>query len=87
MAAVAPAALPAPDSDHVIFIGSGGGRMTTASQARATGGLWVVLDGTRVHVDPGPGALVHVRARSLSLDPTRLDPSCSRTSTSTTPGT
>jgi phosphoribosyl 1,2-cyclic phosphodiesterase len=47
--------------------------MTTASQARATGGLWVVLDGTRVHVDPGPGALVHVRARALGLDPTRLD--------------
>jgi phosphoribosyl 1,2-cyclic phosphodiesterase len=71
--AVTPAALPPPDSDQVIFVGSGGGRMTTASQARATGGLWVVLDGTRVHVDPGPGALVHVRARSLSLDPTRLD--------------
>src|SRR5437867_2598919 len=47
--------------------------MTTALQARATGGLWVVLDGARAHVDPGPGALVHVRARPLALDPTRLD--------------
>jgi phosphoribosyl 1,2-cyclic phosphodiesterase len=47
--------------------------MTTASQARATGGLWVVLDGTRLHVDPGPGALVHVRSRTLNLDPARLD--------------
>jgi phosphoribosyl 1,2-cyclic phosphodiesterase len=61
------------DPDHLIFVGSGGGRMTTASQARATGGLWVVLDGTRLHVDPGPGALAHVRARPLGLDPTRLD--------------
>ncbi len=47
--------------------------MTTATQARATGGLWVVLDGARLLVDPGPGALVHVRGRALALDPTRLD--------------
>ncbi|MGH7321461.1 MAG: MBL fold metallo-hydrolase [Candidatus Rokuibacteriota bacterium] len=65
--------LPSPDADQVIFVGSGGGRMTTATQARATGGLWIVLDGARVHVDPGPGALVHVRGRQLALDPTRLD--------------
>ena len=64
---------PSPDADQVVFVGSGGGRMTTALQARATGGLWVVLDGVRVHVDPGPGALVHVRSRALALDPTRLD--------------
>ena len=30
-------------------------------------------DGTRLHVDPGPGALAHVRGRSLGLDPSRLD--------------
>src|SRR5262249_45210901 len=64
---------PSPDADQVVFVGSGGGRMTTALQARATGGLWIVLDGVRLHVDPGPGALVHVRSRSLGLDPTRLD--------------
>jgi phosphoribosyl 1,2-cyclic phosphodiesterase len=67
------APLPPPDADQLIFVGTGGGRMTTATQARATGGLWVVLDGVRLHVDPGPGALVHVRSRSLALDPTRLD--------------
>jgi phosphoribosyl 1,2-cyclic phosphodiesterase len=47
--------------------------MTTAFQARATGGLWVVLDGARICVDPGPGALVHARARALRLDPAALD--------------
>jgi len=67
------ASVPAPDADQVIFIGTGGGRMTTATQARSTGGLWVVLDGVRVHVDPGPGALVHVRSRALALDPTGLE--------------
>ncbi|HEV8673088.1 MAG TPA: MBL fold metallo-hydrolase [Methylomirabilota bacterium] len=64
---------PPPDSDQVIFVGSGGGRMTTATQARATGGLWIVLDGVRIHVDPGPGALAHVRGRTLGLDPGGLD--------------
>jgi phosphoribosyl 1,2-cyclic phosphodiesterase len=64
---------PSRDRDQVIFIGTGGGRMTTALQARSTGGLWVVLDGVRVHVDPGPGALAHVRGRPLGLDPGRLD--------------
>ena len=65
--------VPAPDADQVVFVGTGGGRMTTALQARATGGLWVVLGGARVHVDPGPGALVHVRSRALGLDPATLD--------------
>jgi phosphoribosyl 1,2-cyclic phosphodiesterase len=47
--------------------------MAVASQARASGGLWAVLGGTRVHIDPGPGALVQVHTRSLRLDPGRLD--------------
>ena len=45
--------------------------MTT--QARASGGLWAVLGGARVHIDPGPGALAQCHARSLRLDPGRLD--------------
>jgi phosphoribosyl 1,2-cyclic phosphodiesterase len=63
---------PSPD-DQIVFLGTGGGRMTTASQARATGGLWLVLRGARLSVDPGPGALVHARARGLGLDPAELD--------------
>ena len=47
--------------------------MAVASQARASGGLWVALGGVRVHVDPGPGALVQCHTRSLRLDPSRLD--------------
>lgn len=61
------------DADQVIFVGTGGGRMTTALQARGTGGLWVVLDGARLAIDPGPGALAAVRSRGLGLDPSRLD--------------
>ena len=61
------------DPDQVVFVGTGGGRMTTAFQARATGGLWVCLDGARICVDPGPGALAHARGRALGLDPGVLD--------------
>jgi phosphoribosyl 1,2-cyclic phosphodiesterase len=61
------------DGDQVVFVGTGGGRMTTAFQARSTGGLWVCLDGIWVCVDPGPGALAHARGRALGLDPGVLD--------------
>ena len=62
-----------PSVDEIIFVGSGGGRMTTVTQLRATGGLWITLDGTNLAVDPGPGALVHYRSQKLGLDPARLD--------------
>jgi phosphoribosyl 1,2-cyclic phosphodiesterase len=47
--------------------------MAVSKQVRASGGLWAVLGDTRIHIDPGPGALVHCHARSLRLDPLRLD--------------
>ena len=60
---------PRRDADQIVFVGTGGGRMTTAFQARSTGGLWVCLDGVWVCVDPGPGALAHARGRALGLNP------------------
>ncbi len=60
-------------SDELIFLGTAGGRLTVAKQLRASGGFWALLHGTRLHVDPGPGALVHCHAKSLKLDPTTLD--------------
>ncbi len=69
---MSPAGTLPPDADQVIFVGTGGGRMTTAFQARSTGGLWIVLDGARLAIDPGPGALAHVRGRALELDPSTL---------------
>jgi phosphoribosyl 1,2-cyclic phosphodiesterase len=41
-----------------------------ARQILATGGLWLVLNGTEISLDPGPGAIVH--AKKKKLDPTRL---------------
>ncbi|MBI4608304.1 MAG: MBL fold metallo-hydrolase [Candidatus Rokubacteria bacterium] len=59
-------------ADELIFLGTAGGRMSVAKQLRASGGFWAVLGGTRLHVDPGPGALVHCHAKALKLDPTTL---------------
>lgn len=59
--------------DELIFIGTGGGRIVTATQIRSTSGMWVCLDGTRVALDPGPGALAHCFRTRPPLDPTTLD--------------
>ena len=64
-------------TDQLIFLGTAGGRMSVAKQLRASGGFWAVLGGTRIHVDPGPGALVHCHATGIKTiaarDHQRLD--------------
>lgn len=49
---------------RLTFLGSGGGRFATITQARATGGLYVE-DGVNLHLDPGPGALVNLHRAGL----------------------
>lgn len=44
--------------NELVFLGSGGGRVVLIRQLRATGGFRLHLDGVKIHVDPGPGALV-----------------------------
>lgn len=57
------------------FLGTGGGRFATLFQTRATGGIYLEDFSSekpfRVHIDPGPGALV--RAGENGIDPTRTD--------------
>lgn len=47
------------------FLGTGGGRFTTLFQERATGGLYLEDGATRLHIDPGPGALIQMHAAGL----------------------
>lgn len=54
----------------IIFLGTGGGRFATIYQARATGGVYIA-SGTRLHIDPGPGALVQMHRNGI--DPTKTD--------------
>ena len=53
------------------FLGTGGGRFATISQKRMTGGFRIDdIDGTHIHIDPGPGALV--RTHQYGLNPRKL---------------
>ena len=58
---------------HITFLGTGGGRFTTIYQMRATGGIYIE-DVLRIHIDPGPGALVQMHR--FGLNPTKTDVIC-----------
>ncbi len=62
---------PTPSANRLVFLGTGGARFMLAYQHLATAGLWAELEGQRLSIDPGPGALVHAVRRRL--DPTLLD--------------
>ena len=54
----------------ITFLGTGGGRFTTIYQIRATGGVYIE-DKIKIHIDPGPGALVQMHR--YGIDPTKTD--------------
>ena len=45
---------------RLIMLGTGGGRHTTMFQARSTGGFLLDTGKSRIHMDPGPGALTNM---------------------------
>jgi ribonuclease BN (tRNA processing enzyme) len=56
---------------EILFLGTGGGRINLIKQIRGTGGFRINSKSGNIHVDPGPGALVHSvknREDPLSLD-------------------
>ncbi|AGB04163.1 metal-dependent hydrolase, beta-lactamase superfamily III [Aciduliprofundum sp. MAR08-339] len=55
---------------RITFLGTGGGRFTTIYQIRATGGVYLD-DGIKIHIDPGPGALVQMHR--FKVNPTKTD--------------
>jgi phosphoribosyl 1,2-cyclic phosphodiesterase len=54
----------------ITFLGTGGGRFATIYQPRNTGGIYID-NGWKLHLDPGPGALVNMNR--LSIDPGKTD--------------
>ncbi len=55
---------------EVFFLGTGGGRFAIVTQRRRTGGIRILSEKANLHVDPGPGALVH--SIEQRLDPRKL---------------
>ena len=60
-------------ADYIKFLGTAGARFAVARQTRASGGIWLCLSDTNIHIDPGPGALVKAISSKPSLDPQELD--------------
>ena len=56
---------------EIIFLGTGGGRFNLLKQIRATGGFRINSKSANIHIDPGPGALLH--SLRLGLDLLKLD--------------
>ena len=61
------------NSNYIKFLGTAGARVVVSKQLRASGGIWLSLDGTNLYIDPGPGALVKCFSSKPPLDPTKLD--------------
>src|SRR5690348_4039053 len=53
------------------FMGTAGARFMVAKQIAASGGLYLEEGGTRISLDPGPGAVVQYAKRKVDL--TKLD--------------
>ncbi len=56
---------------EILFLGTAGGRFATIFQKRATGGMFIDDPGGKVHLDPGPGALMQLNR--FGIDPTQTD--------------
>ncbi len=59
--------------NEITFLGTGGARIVVARQIRATGGLFLRLQGVNILVDPGPGALVRFLSYLPKFSPLKID--------------
>ena len=59
--------------NYIKFLGTAGSRWVVAKQTRASGGVFLNLCGKRVHLDPGPGAIVRMAQAVPPIDPAFLD--------------
>jgi len=59
--------------NYIKFLGTAGARFVVIKQLRSSGGFILNLDGYRIHVDPGPGAIVKLNSSKPKLDPYHTD--------------
>lgn len=50
------------------FLGTAGARYVVARQLRASGGVYIEAEGTRLILDPGPGTLVYMAREKLRVE-------------------
>lgn len=56
---------------EMILLGTGGGRFATITQKRRTAGIRIITENLNLHLDPGPGAVVH--SINEGLDPQKIN--------------
>ncbi len=61
------------NGNYIRFLGTAGTRWVVAPQVRASGGIFVHLNGVRIVIDPGPGSLVRCAEADPPIDTTELD--------------
>ncbi|UCE44176.1 MAG: MBL fold metallo-hydrolase [Candidatus Bathyarchaeota archaeon] len=52
------------------ILGTGGGRFAMITQKRRTAGIRILSEDVNIHLDPGPGALIH--SLKMGLDPQKI---------------
>jgi phosphoribosyl 1,2-cyclic phosphodiesterase len=61
------------NGNYIKFLGTAGARFVVIKQLRSSGGFILNFDGYRIHVDPGPGAIVKLNSSKPRLDPYHTD--------------
>lgn len=59
--------------DYFKFLGTAGARFVMAKQLRASGGLYLELQGQRIALDPGPGALLRMAHSRPPIEAAELE--------------
>jgi phosphoribosyl 1,2-cyclic phosphodiesterase len=54
--------------NRIIFLGTAGGRFVVINQIRASGGWILEMDDEKLHIDPGPGALIRAKQYGIRLN-------------------
>jgi ribonuclease BN (tRNA processing enzyme) len=59
--------------DYFKFLGTAGARFVMARQLRASGGIYLELQGQKIALDPGPGALLRMAHSRPPIDATAIE--------------
>ncbi|GMW01726.1 MAG: MBL fold hydrolase [Candidatus Hydrogenedentota bacterium] len=62
-----------PDKNYIRFLGTAGSRWVVARQTRASGGIFMHMNGQNILMDPGPGSLVRCAQCDPPIDPAALN--------------
>ncbi|WP_457567236.1 MBL fold metallo-hydrolase [Desulfurobacterium sp.] len=52
--------------NKLVFLGTAGARYASFGLIRQAGGMWLNVEGTNVHIDPGPGAFIYTHRKGLN---------------------